>query len=148
MVLAYSVYTMEGKNLSLKPLEDAIATLNEALHDVERCPAMLTLRDGAIKRFEYTYELAVSTIRRVVEWISGSQGKVPRSSFARIVREAQDYSLIGGDMDRWDNFRKCRNMSCHLYAAAMADGVFAAIPDFAKEVEIFLARAKERLADG
>ena len=134
--------------LLLEPLERALASLREILSDVEKHPHMLGLRDGAIKRFEYCYELTVSTMRRVVESVSGSQGKMARMTFAGIVREALDYGLIEKDFFVWNVFREKRNECCHMYNSAVADDVFAALPSFLKEAETFLTRAKEFVANG
>ena len=64
--MAHRVIEGEGMALDLTPLERALASLEEAFQACDALPDNSLMRDGAIQRFEFTYELAWKFLRRAL----------------------------------------------------------------------------------
>lgn len=85
---------------------------------------------AAIKSFEYTYEIAIKLIQRVLEEAPGlSTERVDELSFRGVMRHAAERGLIASP-DAWQGFRHQRNKTSHTYHQPTADEVFAALPTF------------------
>lgn len=110
--------------LNITPLLRAQKTFEEALKtahsDLER--------DGAIQRFEYTYELAWKTLKRILHF-KGIDVNNPRDIF----REAARQKLID-DPKIWFTFIKQRNLTSHTYNQDCAEEIFDNLPKFEKEL--------------
>ncbi len=91
-------------------------------------------RDGAIQRFEYTFELSWKTMRRFLRG-KGSEVNHPRDVF----REAAAEGFIA-DPVPWFTFLEMRNKSTHIYKREVAEQVFSVLPDFAEAMRDFLGR--------
>jgi len=91
-------------------------------------------RDGAIQRFEYTFELAWKTMKRLLR-AKGSEVNHPRDVF----REAAAEGYIN-DPKPWFIFLEKRNKSTHIYKREVAEEVFSVLPDFTIAMRDFLAR--------
>ncbi|MDR2677063.1 MAG: nucleotidyltransferase substrate binding protein [Puniceicoccales bacterium] len=135
---------MGGDGFFCEPLVRAVGTLEEAWNLARERPADLVVRDGAIQRFEYTYELATRTLRRYLTLQALSGDEVAQMGFKNLIREANVRGLLRGDVTVWEGFRAARNQTCHTYQAPVADKVFAQIPAFIGEVKFFLAELQRR----
>lgn len=116
----------------LGPLESALASLK----DILRQPMDEYRRDGAIQRFEYTFELAWKAMQRSLKeqgLVTGSPQQVFRASFKA--------GLIS-DIDSWMAFLKSRNLTVHTYNRKLADTVFESAKKFPSSVEELLAKLK------
>ncbi|MDR1456491.1 MAG: nucleotidyltransferase substrate binding protein [Puniceicoccales bacterium] len=133
--------------ISLKQLEKALATLREAVADVNCYPDISTVRDGAIQRFEYTYELTIKMVCRVLEHGSTLGANVDKMNFKDLIREANVRGLIGGTVKIWENFRENRNRTSHAYDERQAQIVFSGIQAFIEEAAEFLDRAERYLGN-
>ena len=89
-------------------------------------------RDGAIQRFEYTFELCWKTMRRVLR-MKGSEVNHPRDVF----REAAAEKMIQ-DPKSWFLFLEMRNKTTHIYKQEVAEEVFAGLAPFEIAVKDFL----------
>lgn len=116
--------------IDVKPLLQANDSLIEAMSQVTND---LT-RDGAIQRFEYTFELAWKTMKRLLR-AKGSEVNHPRDVF----REAAAESYIA-DPSQWFVFLEKRNKSTHIYKKEIADEVFSELPRFVVAMRDFLVR--------
>lgn len=85
-------------------------------------------RDGAIQRFEYTYELVWKTLKRILAF-KGVDVNNPRDVF----REAAKQKLIE-DPVVWFTFLKQRNLTTHTYNQDCADEIYSYFPQFVKEL--------------
>jgi nucleotidyltransferase substrate binding protein (TIGR01987 family) len=126
--------------ISFQPFEDALATLKETL--TEMTDAMhgnrlkIMLRDSAIQRFEYTYNLAIISLRRVLE----EDGKpVDEFLFRDILRMGKERGLIDDDM-QWITFRNMRNITSHAYDEEKAVNIYEKLPFFMKAAEQLLQK--------
>ncbi len=96
------------------------------------------IRDSAIQRFEYTYELSYKTLRRYLELTIPSNQELNDGSFNNLIRVANKAGLVLGTLEVWDGFREARNSSSHAYSEKVALKVVAVIPQFIKEVKYLI----------
>lgn len=120
-------------NIDIQPLLDASDSFIEAMGQVN---SDLT-RDGAIQRFEYTFELCWKTMKRVLR-AKGSSVNHPKDVF----REAAAEGLIS-DVTAWFTHLEARNRTTHIYKRSVAEEVFAVLPHFRVDLEKFLTKLGE-----
>lgn len=107
----------------LAELERALTRLDEALATV---PATDIVRDAAIQRFEFSFELAWKALGA---WLAESLVAAPASPRG-IIREAYRQGLIS-DEARWISLLLDRNLTSHTYREATARVVFGRLPEHA-----------------
>jgi nucleotidyltransferase substrate binding protein (TIGR01987 family) len=66
--------------------------------------------DGAIQRFEFTFELSWKVMKMYLEYVGISELRSPRST----IREAYTYGLIENG-EQWIDMMIDRNKTSHLY---------------------------------
>lgn len=114
------------------------------LKTVERLGAGLTryradendahIRDGLIQQFEFTYDVAHKTLRRVLEARAADPAEIDRMSFPTLIRTAFEQGLLEEGWPKWQDFRESRNITSHTYDEDLAIKVANAIPGFLDEV--------------
>lgn len=87
---------------------------------------------GAIQYFEFTYELAWKTMKRVLA-NRGKDVNSPRVAF----REAALKGLIR-DPTPWFGFLQDRNDTVHTYNRDRAEAIFSHLPAFEREMAAFI----------
>lgn len=105
------------------------------------------LRDGVIQRFEYSHELAIRFLRRVLETEFGDA--TDEMPYRTLLRTARERGLIS-DVERWFAYRDARNRTSHTYDAAVAAQVYQAAQPFLGDARFLLDRLhalRHRLAD-
>lgn len=122
------------QGIDIEPLLKAAGSFQEALTQVT---SDLT-RDGAIQRFEYTFELCWKTMRRLLR-AKGAEVNFPKDVF----REAAVDKLIS-DPQAWFGFLEKRNKATHIYKEEVANEVYAELPKFDKALQEFLAVLSKR----
>lgn len=128
-----------SQNLDFSSLEDAIQSLKDSL---EPLPRNDRERDGAIQRFEYTFELCWKFIRRYFLAI----GKLDVSTGPRpLIRDAQQENLIT-DSSLWFTFLEARNNVADTYDKTEADKVFKIAVKFPPHAESLLIHIKQKLS--
>lgn len=102
-----------------------VSPLLKAFKKLEEAPSASTEleEEGAIQRFEYTFELFWKTLKRVLAF-KGKTVNSPRETF----REAAAENLIDGPTI-WFEYLELRNLASHTYNEANADKIFAKIPE-------------------
>jgi nucleotidyltransferase substrate binding protein (TIGR01987 family) len=96
-------------------------------------------RDSAIKRFEFTIELAWKCAQKFLR----NQEIICRSP-KECLKEAFKFGLVKDD-PRWIEALADRNLTVHTYDEATADDVYSRLPNYL-EVFIFLKdRIKEEM---
>lgn len=114
-------------------LESAVSRFAEVVAK----PMDEIVRDAAIKRFEFTFELAWKVIKAMNE-DKGLSAANPKDN----IRLAADNGLID-DVSLWFSFLEARNLAAHVYRQELAEKVYALAKDkFLSEVEKILAKAK------
>jgi nucleotidyltransferase substrate binding protein (TIGR01987 family) len=89
-------------------------------------------RAGIIQAFEYCFELAWKTMKRLLE-DRGLQANSPRETFRMAALEGWIE-----DPELWFDFIKKRNMTTHTYNLDQADAVIAICPAFSRALQSFL----------
>lgn len=137
-------------SLELGSLQKAVSALHEVLAKCEDEAFMRQLddvarnamRSGAIQHFEFTYELCLKLMKRWLELNIGpaaADGATVREVFRRAVE-----SQLIVDVEAWMRHRDARNRTSHTYDLAVADVVYAAAHDFARDAKGFLQALEVR----
>ena len=121
-------------HIDIQPLLDAFGSFESAMLEVN---SDLT-RDGAIQRFEYTFELCWKTMKRILRF-KGSSVNHPRDVF----REAAGERLIS-KVESWFDYLEARNRATHIYKKQVADEVFSQLPKFQKDAAKFIESIKTK----
>ncbi len=116
------------ESIDIEPLVRAFSQfkkgLKEAKSDLEKA--------GAIQYFEFTYELAWKTMKRILSQ-RGKEVHSPKNVF----RDAALEKLID-DPEIWFSFQKDRNDTVHTYNIKIAEALFKDLPRFEIEMTKFL----------
>ncbi len=136
--------------LNLSGFRGAIGSLAAVIERSEDRTAMdrldpiirVAVRAGAIKHFEFTYELSWLSIKRWLETnVSPTTGDgVTRRELFRLAAE----SRLIDDVDRWMRYHQARNRTSHTYREATANEVYDVIPEFLADARLLLARLEAR----
>lgn len=108
-----------------KRLDDALA---EAKSDLEKT--------GAIQCFEYCYELAWKTMKRILA-VRGIEVFSPKEVFRASGKE----KLIE-DVEMWLDFVEKRNLTVHTYEETLADELFEELPEFQSLLHAFINKIR------
>lgn len=82
------------------------------------------VRDSAIQRFEIVFELAWKTLKAYLEDRHNIMCVSPKNCF----REAFRVGLLEYD-EKWIEIASDRNYTAHIYKEALAEKIFARLPD-------------------
>ena len=103
------------------------------------------LRAAAIQAFEFTYELALKTLRRYLEEADQSPETIQGMTFDEVIRKGFEEGLLNAEIADWRNFRKNRGTTSHGYDEDKAQFVYENIPPFLAEVRFLYAELERRL---
>ncbi len=103
-------------DMHLETLEQALALLEEVLAE----PFSALVRDAAILRFEYTFELAWKLLRRIAQ-VEGQKAESPWQA----IRAAAEAGLLQ-NVDLWFEMVECRNSVTMTFMPDISDQVFKA----------------------
>lgn len=142
--------SMSPPTIDLSPLRKALAMLREALvfwnEQSDGAPLKPHLRSAVIQSFEFTYELSVRLLRRVLIERVESADLVASLSFNDLLRRAADAGLMP-DAARWRAWREMRNATSHAYDEATAQAVAARAAAFAEDAAILVDALGASLAE-
>jgi len=140
---------MSSPTIDLSPLRKALALLTEALAFWAALPDGTALkphlRSAVIQSFEFSYELSVRLLRRVLIERSESADRVADLSFNDLLRAAADAGLLA-DAPRWREWREMRNATSHAYDEARAQAVAQRAAAFAQDAVTLLDALEASLA--
>jgi nucleotidyltransferase substrate binding protein (TIGR01987 family) len=111
--------------------EKSLKKFNEILNT----PVSEITRDAALKRFEFTFDLAWKTLQAYLEENKGIVCKSPKEC----IREAYRLGIIDYD-EKWLNIFDWRNQIVHEYSEDFAEELFEKLPDVLKIFEELLKR--------
>ncbi len=122
--------------LAIERLERALGKLKEGVKiaktDIEK--------DGAIQRFEFTFELFWKTLKIILQY-KGIEVRAPRTA----IKEAFKVGLIDDDEIFLDMLED-RNLTSHIYDEATAEEVFERIKKiYTPSLEKALKMLEERV---
>ena len=136
--------------IDLSSLRKALAQLQEAISfwrglapDSALKPH---LRSAVIQSFEFTYELSVRMLRRVLIERSAAADLVADLTFNDLLRRAADAGLIA-DPQPWRDWREMRNATSHAYDEAKANQVASGAIRFAEDAVALLGALEASLAN-
>ncbi|MEA3507880.1 MAG: nucleotidyltransferase substrate binding protein [Synergistota bacterium] len=119
----------------------ALATLKEAL-EVSN-PSLLE-RDGAIQRFEYSFEALWKTSQLFLQIAEGVEAKSPKSC----IRSLGDCGLLSPEETvSFLSVADDRNLTVHTYIEEVAVQIFSRLPGHSRLMISVLERMEEK-ADG
>jgi len=110
------------KKLTLEHFDKAVQKLSDILKE----PKNEVTRDSAIKRFEFTFELAWKTMQAYLR-DKGTEANSPRDC----IKGAFQVGLIEDD-PKWIDTIRLRNLTSHTYNEDLAEDVYKALPDLLK----------------
>ena len=111
----------------------AAQRLSEVLADKKTT----VVRDSAIKRFEFTFDLSWKAIKTWLEEKKGVLCNSPKECF----REAYRQKLIDYD-EIWIQMTDWRNASVHTYKEELAEGLYADLPKALEQFKKLLKNLK------
>lgn len=133
---------MTHPTIDLSFLRNALSQLEEALTfwhaQAQGSPLKRHLRSAVIQSFEFSYELSVRMLRRVLAERAASADMVTDLSFNDLLRKGADAGLVPDPM-QWRRWRDMRNATSHTYDEDRANEV-------AHGAELFVADARHLLA--
>lgn len=104
----------------------------DSLEEVLRLPKTPIVRDSAIQRFAYSYELAVKMLKRVLEQTESAKISVDELGFKDLIRLGAEKGFIA-DPEAWFRYREARNITSHAYDEKKAESIYAVLPQFATD---------------
>jgi nucleotidyltransferase substrate binding protein (TIGR01987 family) len=139
-------------DLDLTSLDKAVAALEASLELVDRSafadgsPERALLRDGAIQRFEFTYELCHKMLKRYLDAASPEPGFSDRLVFQDLIRVGCEMGLLLHGWPAWKGYREARATTSHTYDQDKALKVWERIPAFLEEARFLLSQLRQRVA--
>lgn len=119
--------------IDLSSLRKALSQLEEALRfwreQSPDAPLKRHLRAAVIQSFEFSYELSVRMLRRVLMERVASADLIVDLSFNDLLRRAADAGLLA-DALRWRRWRDMRNATSHTYDEERAEQVALGAAEF------------------
>mgnify|MGYP006217407835 CR=1 FL=1 len=97
------------------------------------------LRAGVIQAFEFSYELCMRFLRRVLIERALSADLVQDLSFNDLLRQGADAGLLPDPL-QWRRWRELRNRTSHSYDEEQAQAIAAETPAFLRDARALLDR--------
>jgi len=128
---------MEKLKQRIEETEHALKTLN----DIVKEPYSIIVRDAAIQRFEYTFEVFWKTIKEYLYEHEGIVCNSPKGCF----REALSVGLMSEEqtitcLEMTDD----RNLTSHTYREEVADKIYKKIKDYYTLMHTVFEQIKQR----
>lgn len=125
--------------LILTPFTNAL----KSLEDVLLVPKTSIVRDSAIQRFEYTYELAIKMLKRSLEQNEASAAIIDELAFKDLIRVGAEKGYIHNPQ-AWFDYRESRNITSHAYDEKKAESIYTILPNFAKDARALHAELENK----
>lgn len=111
----------------------------DRLHAALKQPKDEFMRDSAIQRFEFTFDLAWKAIKAFLEARRGILCTSPKTCF----RDAYAQKLISYE-DFWLTLTDMRNATAHTYNEEEAERVYTQLPKALEHFRMLLAELKKQ----
>ena len=136
---------MQEGTFSISALENAHKRLGDVLKIFVENENDDIVRDSVIQRFEFTYSIALKTLKKYFEGVAFVMEDVQQMTFIQVIRVANKLDLLHFELDKWTEFRQMRNITSHTYDEEVARKVVAVIPDFCEEVGYLLKQLRSKI---
>jgi nucleotidyltransferase substrate binding protein (TIGR01987 family) len=145
---------MTDKTVSTKPLEKALASLNEAITETQLIlknkqtneTIKKVMKAGVIQNFEFCYELSWKVLKRFLELNTSDKALINKMFYQQVIREGAQHGLIH-HAERWLTYREKRNLTSHTYHAETAETVYQTAIQFYQDAFDLLQKLKEHTHD-
>ena len=117
---------MKKLDAQIKQLHQAVTRLDEALAQKPNP----FIRDSAIQRFEFCFDLTWKTIKTYLDEKKGVVCTSPKDCF----RSAFQQGLIGNE-PVWLEMTDARNLTVHTYNEDLAETIFKKLPAYLQHFE-------------
>lgn len=134
---------MQKGTLDISALENAANRLQEMLSRYNTEIHDEAVRDSVIQRFEFTYSIALKTLRKYFIERAFILEEINQMSFNEMIRTASQLNLIKSNLEKWTNYREMRNLTSHTYDEKIALQVVSIVPDFSEEITYLISKLKE-----
>lgn len=134
---------MREGTFDISALENAVNRLDEILIRYNKDTTDDGIRDSVIQRFEFTYSIALKTIKKYFIERAFVVEDVNEMSFNEMIRTANQLNLLKSNLEMWSEYRKMRNLSSHTYDEEIALKVVSIIPEFYDEVLYLVNKLKK-----
>ncbi len=134
---------MQKGTLDISALENAENRLQEMLSRYNTEIHDEAVRDSVIQRFEFTYSIALKTLRKYFIERAFILEEINQMSFNEMIRTASQLNLIKSNLEKWTNYREMRNLTSHTYDEKIALQVVSIVPDFSEEITYLISKLKE-----
>ena len=126
--------------LDFSSRKKAVTFVSEAMAAAALRPDDLLIRDAAIQRFEYTYELCVKSLRRQVTEMADNASEVDALGYRDMSRLGVERGLLKrkSSAAAWFLYREMRNLTSHVYESEKAAIVFGGIAGFLRDARVLL----------
>lgn len=135
-----SEISLEGLLLAVQAVDDALDDYRFAEETQSRL--LLSVRDGAIQRFEVAMDLTRQLVIRVLKEKYAMDEASAKKGW---IREAAKLGMIA-DAEAWFGFLSARDRSSHTYDSAIAQQVFDQIGEFLSNVRNLLQKMPAHVA--
>jgi len=135
---------MASGQLDFTSLRSALSRLAEGYQRYQTDVSDIQIRDGLIKRYEFTYEISHKMLKRHLEMTSANPEAFDALPFADLIRTANEQSLLKSDWSAWNIFREMRAKTSHTYDEDIAQTVVKIIPAFIDEIEFLVRQFDQR----
>lgn len=123
--------------LILKDLDISnLLKASDRFHEILQIEQNDIVRDAAIQRFEFTYELVWKTLKKIL-----AKRGVEANSPTTVFRMAAKDKIIE-NVDTWFDFINFRNQTVHVYNPIIAEEIYNNLPIFQNMVTNLIAKLK------
>ena len=133
---------MREGTFDITSLENAVKRLGEILVRYQKDVTDDGIRDSVIQRFEFTYSIALKTLRKYFIERAFVVDDVEHMSFNDMIRTANRLELLKSNLEIWTNYRNMRNLTSHTYNEEIALKVVSIIPAFYEEILYLMDKLK------
>lgn len=134
---------MREGSLDISIFKKAVNKLGEIINRYNQNVEDDAIRDSVIQRFEFTYSIALTTLKKYLIDRAFVIEDVNQMSFNDMIRTANQFGLFKSNLEIWSEYRKMRNMTSHTYDEKTAQKVVEIIPQFYDEMQFFLGALKD-----
>lgn len=135
-----SEISLEALHLAVQAVDDALSDYRYAEETQSRL--LLSVRDGAIQRFEVTMDLTRQLVIRVLKEKYAMDEASAKKGW---IREAAKLGMIA-DAEAWFGFLTARDRTSHTYDSKTATEVFGQIDEFLHNARDLLKRLPSHVA--
>lgn len=133
---------MREGTFDISSLENAVKRLGEILVRYQKDVTDDGIRDSVIQRFEFTYSIALKTLKKYFIERAFVVDDVEHMSFNDMIRTANNLDLLKSNLEIWTNYRNMRNLTSHTYNEEIALKVVSIIPAFYEEILYLVDKLK------